>query len=70
MMTEILEIIKTWHVIFQFFLLFGAAFMTLILSISVLGYIGEFFTGTLPILFRGYPPHSQEGREELDGKDD
>lgn len=42
------------------------AFMALILSISVLGYIGEFFTNTLPILFRGYPPHKEEEPEDKD----
>ena len=67
MIDQLIEIIKTWHVLFQFLLLFCMAFMTLILSISVLGYIGEFFTGTLPILFRGYPPNNLE---EPDDKDD
>lgn len=67
MIDQLIEIIKTWHVIFQFFLLFGMAFMALILSVSILGYIGEFFTETLPILFRGYPPSN---REEFDDKDD
>jgi hypothetical protein len=67
MIDQLIEIIKTWHVLFQFFLLFGMAFMAMVLSVSVLGYIGEFFTETLPILFRGYPPNKQE---ELDDKDD
>lgn len=67
MIDQLIELIKTWHVIFQFILLFGVAFMTLILSISVLGYIGEFFTETLPVLFRGYPPNKQE---EIDDTDD
>lgn len=67
MIDQLIEIIKTWHVVFQFILLFGVAFMGLILSISVLGYIGEFFTGTLPVLFRGYPP---DNREESGDKDD
>lgn len=65
-MVEILEIVKTWHVIFQFVLLFGMAFMAMILSITVLGYIGDFFTQTLPILFRGYPPNNQEEFEDHD----
>ena len=67
MIDQFVEIIKTWNVILQFILLFSMAFMALILSISVLGYIGEFFTNTLPILFRGYPPDKQE---ELNDKDD
>lgn len=66
MIDQLIEIIKTWHVIFQFILLFGVAFMGLILSISVLGYIGEFFTGTLPVLFRGYPPEKQEDDDDKD----
>lgn len=66
MTNEILELIKTWHVIFQFILLFGVAFMAMILLVSVLGYIGEFFTETLPILFRGYPPNKQEDVEDDD----
>lgn len=66
MFNEILELIKTWHVIFQFVLLFGVAFMAMILLVSVLGYIGEFFTETLPILFRGYPPSKQEDVEDDD----
>lgn len=66
MIDQFIEIIKTWHVILQFILLFSMAFMALILSISVLGYIGEFFTNTLPILFRGYPPNSQEDTEDKD----
>jgi hypothetical protein len=66
MTNEIIELIKTWHVIFQFVLLFGVAFMGMILSVSVLGYIGEFFTETLPILFRGYPPNKQEDIEDDD----
>lgn len=66
MIDQFIEIIKTWHVILQFILLFSMAFMVLILSISVLGYIGEFFTNTLPILFRGYPPNNQEDTEDKD----
>ncbi len=66
MINEILEIIKNWHVILQFFLLFGMAFMIMILLVSVLGYIGEFFTETLPVLFRGYPPNTRENSEETD----
>lgn len=66
MTNEIIELIKTWHVIFQFVLLFGVAFMAMILLVSVLGYIGEFFTETLPILFRGYPPSKQEDIEDDD----
>lgn len=66
MTNEIIELIKTWHVIFQFILLFGVAFMAMILLVSVLGYIGEFFTETLPILFRGYPPSKQEDVEDDD----
>lgn len=66
MIDQFVEIIKTWNVILQFILLFSMAFMVLILSISVLGYIGEFFTNTLPILFRGYPPSN---REESDSED-
>lgn len=66
MTNEILELIKTWHVIFQFVLLFGVAFMAMILLVSVLGYIGEFFTETLPVLFRGYPPNKQEDIEDDD----
>lgn len=66
MTNEIIELIKTWHVIFQFILLFGVAFMAMILLVSVLGYIGEFFTETLPILFRGYPPDSRDNTEESD----
>jgi len=66
MIDQFIEIIKTWHVILQFILLFSMAFMALILSISVLGYIGEFFTNTLPILFRGYPPNNQEDTEDKD----
>lgn len=66
MTNEIIELIKTWHVIFQFVLLFGVAFMAMILLVSVLGYIGEFFTETLPILFRGYPPSKQEDVEDDD----
>lgn len=66
MTNEIIELIKTWHVIFQFVLLFGVAFMSMILLVSVLGYIGEFFTETLPILFRGYPPDSRDNTEESD----
>lgn len=66
MIDHLIEIIKTWHVIFQFLLLFGTAFMAMILLISVLGYIGEFFTQTLPVLFRGYPPDNQEESEDKD----
>ncbi len=66
MINEILEIIKNWHVILQFFFLFGMAFMIMILLVSVLGYIGEFFTETLPVLFRGYPPNKNEDIEDND----
>lgn len=66
MFNQIIEIIKTWHIILQFTLLFSIAFMVLILAISVLGYIGEFFTETLPILYRGYPPSKQEETEDTD----
>lgn len=66
MIDQLIEIIKTWHIILQFTLLFIIAFMGLILSISVLGYIGEFFTNTLPILFRGYPPNNIEESEDKD----
>lgn len=66
MITELIEIIKTWHVLFQFFLLFGMAFMGMVLAVSVLGYIGEFFTETIPVLFRGYPPNTKENSEETD----
>lgn len=66
MIDQLSDIIKTWHVLFQFLLLFGVAFMAMILSISLLGYIGEFFTQTLPVLFRGYPPHAEEESEDKD----
>lgn len=66
MIDQLIEIIKTWHVLFQFTLLFGVAFMAMILLVSVLGYIGEFFTETLPVLFRGYPPNNQEDTEDKD----
>jgi hypothetical protein len=64
MIDQFIELIKTWHVIFQFILLFSMAFMALILSISVLGYIGEFLTQTLPVLFRGYPPYKEESEDK------
>lgn len=66
MIDQFIELIKTWHVLFQFFLLFGMAFMATIFSVSIIGYIGEFFTETLPVLFRGYPPNKQEDTEEKD----
>lgn len=67
MVIELIELIKTWHVIFQFILLFGVTFMAMVLLVIVLGYIGEFFTETLPILFRGYPPNKQEETDDNDG---
>lgn len=63
MINQLIEIIKTWHVLFQFFLLFGIAFMATIFSVSIIGYIGEFFTETLPVLFRGYPSNKRENTE-------
>lgn len=64
MMNEIIEIIKGWNAFGQFLFFFGTAFIILILLVSLIGYVGAFFTETLPILFRGYPPNQQESAEE------
>ena len=63
---DIIEIVKTWNGIGQFLFFFVTAFSGLMLGMLVIGIIGEFFTETLPVLLRGYPPCKKEEAEDND----
>lgn len=61
---DTIEIVKSWNGFGQFIFFFITAFCGLTLGMLVIGIIGEFFTETLPVLFRGYPPYQKEETEE------
>jgi hypothetical protein len=70
MFTQILEILRTWHVVIQ--LLFSMFIATLgtILMMSLIGAIGNFFNNSLPTIIRGYPPTQNENSEENKNEDE
>lgn len=66
MYNDFIEILKTWNGVAQFIFLFLFIFALLGSMLIVIKYIGEFFTETLPILVRGWPPIIQNKDEEKD----
>lgn len=66
MYNDFIEILKTWNGVAQFIFLFLFIFTLLGSMLIVIKYIGEFFTETLPILVRGWPPIIQNKDEEKD----
>lgn len=66
MIDAITEIIKSWHGAWQFVFLFGTALLFMVVNTALVNAISSFFNNTLPILFRGYPPHIGDKKEETD----
>lgn len=56
MYNDFIEILKGWHGAAQFVFMFFVIFTLLGGIFLIIKMIGEFFTETLPILVRGYPP--------------
>jgi len=66
MYNDFIEILKGWHGVAQFMFLFFLIFTILGTIMIFIKYIGEFFTETLPILIRGWPPRFEYKDEEKD----
>jgi hypothetical protein len=64
MYNDFIEILKSWHGAAQFIFLFLFIFTILGMIMIIIKYIGEFFTESLPILVRGFPPYPKKDDEE------
>jgi hypothetical protein len=64
MYNDFIEILKGWHGVAQFIFLFLLIFTILGSMLIVIKYIGEFFTETLAVLVRGWPPADKNIEEE------
>jgi len=56
--------VRTWHVIIQLLFAMFIATLGTILTMSLIGAIGNFFNNSLPTIIRGYPPTHNENSEE------
>jgi hypothetical protein len=70
MIDAIIEIIKSWHAVWQFVFLFGTAFLFMVINVALIEVISSFFNNTLPILLRGYPPAHLSEEKESEKDDD
>lgn len=63
-MDNLVILIKEWHPVAQFIIVFILAFSAATISVMVFNGIERFFNTTLPILVRGWPPGHEEIVEE------
>jgi hypothetical protein len=63
---DVIEIVRSWHGFAQFLFFFLVSFFGIATIMLVVGIIGEFFTETLPVLVRGYPPCKKQDDVEED----
>jgi hypothetical protein len=66
MYNDFIEILKGWRGEAQFIFLFLLIFTILGSMLVVIKYIGEFFTETLAVLARGWPPRNEDVDKEKD----
>lgn len=60
MVTEMLDIVRSWNVWGQFFFVIIIATLGTGVGMATIGLIGDFINNTLPILIRGYPKKYDE----------
>ena len=60
MVTETLDIVRSWNVWGQFFFVIIIATLGTGVGMATIGLIGDFINNTLPILIRGYPKKYDE----------
>jgi hypothetical protein len=69
MISEILEMVKSWHAVAQFIFAIILVFSLGTITIALSGQISEFFNNTLTVWFRGYPPNNENNRKKEDDED-
>lgn len=55
MLQEILELVKTWNGVGQFFFVIIIATLGTLVLMAATALIGEFINSTLPLIIRGHP---------------
>jgi len=59
MITEILDMVKSWHYLLQFLFVVILVFSLGTIIIAISSQISDFLNRTIIILIRGYPPSNE-----------
>ena len=60
MITEILEIVKSWNGIGQFVFAVVVSILATFVALALIGMVGDFINSSLPIIIRGHPEQEKE----------
>jgi hypothetical protein len=69
MITEILEMVKSWHFLLQFLFVVILVFSLGTIIIAISGQISDFLNRTLIILIRGYPQNNENNSSKKESFD-
>lgn len=68
MIIELIELIKSWPSFAQLVGIIVMSGLATLVVLALIGFVGDFINGSLPVLLRGYNPYTEREEDAPDEK--